>query len=255
MTSRSPRTLRPVRGARDRVHLRYLDADKRERRVAAADATEVCFEDTLPARTFSSYAGQWHTPGKYWAASTDRVLGYESFLESKWMKLLDFDADVAAFSAQPFLIEGVDEEGLWVHTPDLFVRRRDGSALVVDVKHDERIDAPAVVQQARRTEELCARIGWDYAMVGEPAPLRWATVSWLAGYRRPLGAGKPLADPLLQLAREPVAIGRLVSFQPAPELARSVVYHLLWHHQLVFDPTRPLRDHTAVRAACYGGET
>ncbi|MEW2257926.1 hypothetical protein [Streptomyces sp. NPDC047869] len=27
-------------------------------------------------------------------------------------------------------------------------------------------------------------------------------------------------------------------FQPVPELARSVVYHLLWHHELVFDPTR-----------------
>ncbi|MGW1917138.1 TnsA-like heteromeric transposase endonuclease subunit [Streptomyces sp. NPDC002076] len=254
MTSRSPRTLRPVRGARDRVHLRYLGPDKAERRVAAADAAEVCFEDALPARRFSSYAGQRNTPGKYWAASTDRVLGYESFLESKWMKLLDFDADVAAFCAQPFLIEGEDEEGLWVHTPDLFVRRRDGSALVVDVKHDARIDAPAVVRQARRTEELCERIGWDYAMVGEPAPLRWATVSWLAGYRRPLLAGKPLADPLLQLAHEPVEIGRLVSFQLVPELARSVVYHLLWHHQLVFDATRPLRDHTVVRAACPRGE-
>ncbi|WRZ91548.1 TnsA-like heteromeric transposase endonuclease subunit [Streptomyces sp. NBC_01007] len=255
MTSRSPRTLRPVRGARERVHLRYLEPDKRARRVAAAAAVEVSFEDALPARRFSSYAGQRHTPGKYWAASTDRVLGYESFLESKWMKLLDFDAEVAAFSAQPFLIEGEDDEGLWVHTPDLFVRRHDGSALVVDVKHDKRIEVPAVVRQARRTEELCARIGWDYAMVGEPAPLRWATVSWLAGYRRPLRAGQPLVDPLLRLAHEPVAIGRLVSFQPVPELARSVVYHLLWHHELVFDLNRPLRDHTLVRAACQEVET
>ncbi|GGP94914.1 hypothetical protein GCM10010278_85920 [Streptomyces melanogenes] len=254
MTLRRPRTLRPVRGARERAHLRYLDPDKQERRVAAVAAGEVCFEDALPVRTFSSYAGQWHTPGKYWAASTDRVLGYESFLESKWMKLLDFDADVAAFSAQPFLIEGEDEEGLWVHTPDLFVRRRDGSALVVDVKHDERIGAPAVVQQARRTEELCERIGWDYAMVGEPAPLRWATVAWLAGYRRPLQAGNPLAAPLLQLARTPVQIGRLVSFQPVPELARAVVYHLMWHHKLAFDVTRPLRDHTTVRTASRGRE-
>ncbi|MFJ4912894.1 hypothetical protein [Streptomyces sp. NPDC088726] len=40
-----------------------------------------------------------------------------------------------------------------------------------------------------------------------------------------------------------------MSFQPVPELARAVVYHLMWHHRLAFDQTRPLRDHTHVRAA------
>jgi len=250
MTLRRLRTLRHVRAGRDRVYLHYLDAEGREYRVAAQDAAAVGFEDALAARKIPSYAGQLHTPGKYWASSNDRELGYESFLESKWMKLLDFDPGVSAFSAQPFIIEGEDAEGVWEHTPDLFVRRRDGTALVLDVKHDARIEEPAVVHQARRTEEVCERIGFDYAMVGEPDPLRWATVHWLAGYRRPLLAGKPLAGPLLQLADSPVQIGRLVSFQPIPELARSVVYHLMWHHQLVFDQTRPLRDHTVVRAAC-----
>jgi hypothetical protein len=28
-----------------------------------------------------------------------------------------------------------------------------------------------------------------------------------------------------------------------------VIYHLMWRHQLAFDQTRPLRDHTHVQAA------
>ncbi|WP_175435784.1 TnsA-like heteromeric transposase endonuclease subunit [Streptomyces hawaiiensis] len=157
-------------------------------------------------------------------------------------------AEVASFSAQPFTIDGHDGDGAWVHTPDLFARRSDGSVLLLDVKGNGRLTVPTVVCQARRTADLCRRIGWDYAMVGEPDALRWATVSWLAGYRRPLRAGKELADRLLVLAQKAVVIGDLVNFQPIPELARSVIYHLMWHHQLVFDQTRPLRDHTCVRA-------
>ncbi|MFF3400381.1 TnsA-like heteromeric transposase endonuclease subunit [Streptomyces sp. NPDC002659] len=249
MTPPRPRTLRPVRMVRDRAYLHYFDPGGTERLTPAGHAAGVAFEDALPAREIPSYAGQHHTPGHYWAATTDRMVGYESYLESKWMKLLDFDPELAAFSAQPFTIEAQDAEGAWQHTPDLFVRWRDGSALLLDVKDDNRMHVPAVAQQARRTAALCEQIGWDYDMVGEPDSLRWATVSWLAGYRRPLRAGKDLTSPLRRLAQKAVPIGELVSFQPVPELARAVVYHLMWHHQLTFDQTRPLRDHTHVRAA------
>ncbi|MEV0259249.1 TnsA-like heteromeric transposase endonuclease subunit [Streptomyces sp. NPDC050732] len=249
MTPPRPRTLRPIRMASHRAHIHYLDPGGTERLIPASRAASVAFEDAQPAREIPSYAGQRHTPGHYWAATTDRMVGYESYLESKWMKLLDFDPAVHAFSAQPFTIEAQDAQGAWEHTPDLFVRRRDGSALLLDVKDDNRMGEPKVVHQARRTAELSQQLGWDYDMVGTPDPLRWATVSWLAGYRRPLRAGKALTSPLLQLAQHPVPIGELVSFQPVPELARAVVYHLMWHHQLTFDQTRPLRDHTRVQAA------
>ncbi|MER6352427.1 TnsA-like heteromeric transposase endonuclease subunit [Streptomyces sp. NPDC001634] len=243
------RTLRPVRAARDRTFLQYYDPCGTERLIPASQAATVTFEDALPARAIPSHVGQHHTPGHYWSATTDRMIDYESYLESKWMKLLDFDPEVVSFSAQPFTIDSHDSEGAWRHTPDLFARRRDGSVLLLDVKEDGRMTVPAVIWQARRTAGLCQRIGWDYTMVGEPDALRWANVSWLAGYRRPLLAGKALVDRLLMLAQRSVPIGDLVSFQPVPELARSVTYHLMWHHQLAFDETRPLRDHTHVRAA------
>lgn len=203
MNAARPRILRSVRIAPGLAYIHYLEPAGIERLVSADHAASVLFEDALPIRDIPSYAGQRHTPGHYWSATTGLMMGYESYLESKWMKLLDFDPDVAAFSAQPFTIEARDAEGSWEHTPDLFVRRRDGSALLLDVKDDNRMAVPAVALQARRTARLCQQIGWGYAMVGEPDPLRWATVSWLAGYRRPLRAGKGLTDPLLQLAQTP----------------------------------------------------
>ncbi|GAA2657668.1 TnsA-like heteromeric transposase endonuclease subunit [Streptomyces lunalinharesii] len=253
MSPRRPRTLRPIHTAEDHSYLHYVDPAGTERLTAAEHAATVAFEDALPIRAIPSYAGQRHTPGHYWSASTDRLVGYESYLESKWMKLLDFDPQVAAFSAQPFTLESRDAEGTWRHTPDLFVRRGDGTALVLDVKDDAHLATPTVRRQARRTAAVCRTVGWEYAMAGEPDPLRWATVAWLAGYRRPLRAGAALVDAVLELAGQPVAVGELVSFQPVPELARAVVYHLMWHHRLTFDATRPLRDHTRVHRADVGG--
>ncbi|WP_344447323.1 TnsA-like heteromeric transposase endonuclease subunit, partial [Kitasatospora nipponensis] len=175
-----------------------------EHLVPAADATTVPFEDCLPARDLPSYPGIRHTPGSYWAACCDAVLDYESYLESKWMRLLDFDHQVKALSAQPFLFEGADRSGKWRHTPDLFVRRTDGSALLLDVKNPLRIQTPRVLHQARRTASACELMGWDYQMVGEPDPQLWATVEWLGGYRRPLNATADLIGPLLDLATDPV---------------------------------------------------
>ena len=45
-------------------------------------------------------------------------------------------------------------------------------------------------------------------MVNEPPAQRWANVSWLAGYRRPVHLGAELADQLLDLARRPVSYER-----------------------------------------------
>ncbi|MFE0448148.1 TnsA-like heteromeric transposase endonuclease subunit [Streptomyces fungicidicus] len=249
MSPKRPHTLRPVRHASQRLFIHYYDASGTERLLPADQAADVSFETCLPARDIPSYAGQMHTPGFYWAASSDTVLGYESYLEARWMKLLDFDANVACFAAQPFIFEGIDADGTWTHYPDLFVRRTDGSVLLLDVKNPEQMDKPKVQQQARRTATACQRLGWDYQMVGEPDPQLWATVEWLAGYRRPLNAAAPTADILLFRAQHPVTIGELLALWPEPQLERAVTYHLMWHHRLLCDLTRPLRDHTRVWAA------
>ncbi|GAA1375712.1 TnsA-like heteromeric transposase endonuclease subunit [Streptomyces beijiangensis] len=249
MSPRRSRTLRPLRHAFHQLDIVYYDAGGLERLLPVEKAREVRFETCRPARDFPTYEGQDHTPGSYWAASSDTVLDYESFLEARWMKLLDFDAKIACFAAQPFVFEGVDADGPWTHYPDLFVRRSDGSVLLLDVKNPEQLDKPKVQLKARRTATACQELGWDYQMVGEPDPQLWATVEWLAGYRRPLNATAPLVDLLLFRAQHPVSIAELLSIWPEPDIERAVTYHLMWHHRLLFDLTRPLRDHTKVWAA------
>ena len=48
----------------------------------------------MPVRGFPSYKGQRNHVGRWWAATTGSLVGYESWLERDWQMLLDFDSDV-----------------------------------------------------------------------------------------------------------------------------------------------------------------
>jgi hypothetical protein len=144
-------------------------------------------------------------------------------------------------------LEAADEHGPWRHVPDIFARRSDGSALLVDVKNPARLDDEPVRLQASRTAALCERLGWDYEMVGEPPAQRWANVFELSGKRRPLYLGQDLVPRLLELAADPVPLGDLLSFVMPGDLARGVLLHLCWRQAVVFDLDQPLRESTPVR--------
>ena len=62
---------------------------------------------------------------------------------------------------------------------------------------------------------------------GGPAQDEPALVVDVEGFEGPL-------DLLLVLARQPVSIGELLSFTQVPEIARPVMFHLLWRGLLVF---------------------
>lgn len=245
-------TVRPIRPGAARLELRYRDPDGADRTADAATAAGVAFERCPPARRIPHYAGSAHTPGQFWSATTGDLVAYESFLESKWMTMLDFDPAVVAFCGQPFEITGVDVGDVWRHTPDLFARLADGTGWVIDVKNPRHLDRADVVEQARRTAAVCQRIGWDYRLVGEPDPRRYTNIAWLAGFRRPLHAGSDLVPALLDLAAGGVTLAELLSFLRTPELARPVVFHLLWHGRLVCDLDIPLHESTLIRTASVG---
>ncbi len=249
MTGATVLPLRRGRADGPRMRLRYRDPAGLARVVDPADAAEIAFERCPPVRRIPHYKGSKHTPGQFWSATTGELVAYESFLESKWMTMLDFDPSVVAFCGQPFEITGVDVGDVWVHTPDLFARLADGSGRVIDVKNPRQLDRPDVVLQAQRTAALCEHIGWEYQLVGEPDRQRFANISWLAGFRRPLHAGADLVPRLLALAATPVSLAELLTFIRAPEAARPVIFHLLWHGRLVCDLDAPLRESTLLHAA------
>ncbi|MDL4813147.1 TnsA-like heteromeric transposase endonuclease subunit [Actinomadura opuntiae] len=230
--------------------LHHIDPSTGQIRVVPVNAdtapliNQVPFEDVPAIRGIPSYHGQRHTPGKYWAATTSDLIAYESYLESQHLTMLDFDDGVVNLSSQALRFDGADAGGDWWHVPDIFARMADGSALVVDVKNPRHLDRPEVVLQARRTAAACAVLGWRYDMLGGVDPGRWANISWLAGFRRPLYAGTELIGPILTLAERPVTLAELLSFTTNPVIARPVVFHLCWHQHLLVDLDAPFRETT-----------
>jgi hypothetical protein len=94
-------------------------------------------ERAAPVRQFTSYRGQRHLPGRWWSATDQRHVGYESWLERDHLMAFDFDPEVVAIAAQPFRLFLATEAGKTrSHAPDFFLRCGDGSAVVVDCRPD-----------------------------------------------------------------------------------------------------------------------
>lgn len=241
----SPRPV-PVPTSLSPVLLHYRDVRGQAQFTTPDAAASVPFEQVLPIRDIPRYPNQEHTPGLYWSATGGEHLAYESYLECQWMTLLDFDPQVVAMSAQPLRIQGLDSQGSWEHTPDLFVRLSDGTGRIVDVKSPIRVNDADTQLQTARTRALCTLIGFDYVMLAEPPAVPWLNVSWLAAYRRPFDLPGGLEGRVLTQAADPVRIGDLVAAFDVPGLARTAVLRACWFGRLSFDLQSPLRDSSLV---------
>lgn len=125
---------------------------------------------------------------------------------------MDADPDVTGLASQPMWLHWTAESGLPVrHAPDFFARLADGTAVLVDVRADDRIPpADAVVFAA--TARACARVGWTYRRVGELGAVLATNLRWLAGYRHPRCWHPARAAALLEVFTRPLcAAGRRVS--------------------------------------------
>lgn len=195
-------------------------------------AAVVPFEhDCSPVRNFPSFRGQRNFPGLWWFATTGAHVGHESWVERDQLMALDADPDVVGVLSQPFWIHWPDGTR---HAPDYFVRRRDGSAVVVDVREDDRI-SEADRQVFDRTAAACETVGWGYRRVGALDPILRANLRWLSGYRHPRVLRTGLADRLAEVftGSGPLMAGVLAVGTPVVVL--PVLYHLLWHGRLAAD--------------------
>ncbi len=60
------------------------------------------FEDVPPVRPFRFEKGLRNFAGWWYFATTDRHVGFESWLERDHLMLMDFDPEVTAVASQPF---------------------------------------------------------------------------------------------------------------------------------------------------------
>ncbi|WP_416962913.1 TnsA-like heteromeric transposase endonuclease subunit [Streptomyces sp. Agncl-13] len=148
------------------IELSYVDAVHGRRRRPLRDCVTGRFEDVDPVRTFRRSRGERHFPGWYWSATTGWHVGFESWLERDRLLLMDSDPSVVGISSQPFWLHWHDGERERRHAPDYFIRRADGSAMVVDVRADERIE-PKDAEAFEVTRMVCAQAGVEVRPAGD----------------------------------------------------------------------------------------
>ncbi len=209
----------------------------------------VRFEYADAVREFKSYKGMRHLPGRWWTATMDGHVGYESWLERDHLMLLDFDPLVVGVSSQPFWLFWGDERGRWVsHAPDFFARRVDGTGVVIDCRPIERIK-PRDVVKFDATRRACALVGWEYRLVGAPDAVVTANVRWLAGYRHHRHHVGAVAGKLREVFVAGVELMAGARAAGDPIAVLPVLFHLMWRQELMADLSVPLHADTVVRLA------
>jgi len=213
----------------------YLEGPGAERREFSSSWPGLRPEGFRPVRGFRWTRGQGHLPGLWWSVTTGAHVGYESWLERDHVMLLDFDPEVVAIAAQPFWLCWRDDAGRSRrHAPDLFARMGDGSAVVIDVRPDDRIqlrDAEAF----EATRRACGIAGWGFVRAGVPDPVRTANVAWLSRYRHHRCGSPDAARLLLKAFAEPAPLMTGAAAAGDPLAVLPVLFHLMWRHVLQAD--------------------
>lgn len=214
--------------------LHFVEPDGPVRDELLSSCWTVPFESVPPVRRFGSYRGQRSFSGLWWSCTISDHVGFESWLERDRVMALDFDPAVVGLSSQPFRLSWQAGAKNRSHIPDYFVRLRDGTGVVVDVRADDRIE-PKDAEAFAVTARACASVGWEFRRVGAMDAIRTANLRWLAGYRHPrcLHAGRATdlrrvfqdSVPLLEGARQ---VGDPIAVLPT-------LFHLLWAHVLETD--------------------
>lgn len=237
----------------------YVDPEtgRRVRSRIVAEIGHVSFETSAPIRYFPAYRGRRSHQGLYWFSRSASYVHFESRFEMTALMVLDFRGEAIAVSSNPFWL-------LWPrgtkpvrHAPDFFVRRRDGSVLIVDVKPAERI-TDKDREQHDLTRQCCIEIGWEYEEFTSITTAVERNLRVLSGYHHPRFAPPENARALI-VARvraagsEGLQLAELVDIVRdctglSDELVVCAVYHMLWNAQLHADLNRLLAWDAVVRS-------
>lgn len=147
----------------------------------AVDVDDVPFERCAPVREFPAWRGKRHYSGLLWMDRSGQHVPFESLAERTCLIELDRTPGVSCVSSQPMWIQWGGARSAQ-HVPDYFVRRADGSSMVIDVRPRARIDEKAA-HQFDRTAALCRDRGWDYAVYAPESEVRDANMRFLMRFR------------------------------------------------------------------------
>ncbi|NOQ61991.1 TnsA-like heteromeric transposase endonuclease subunit [Mycolicibacterium fortuitum] len=229
---------------------------QRRRSRLVAELNQIRFESCAPIRTFPAYRGRRSHQGRYWFSRSQSHVRFESRFEMTALMVLDFQGNATAVSSNPFWLLWPHGTTPARHVPDFFVRRRDGSVLIVDVKPAERITDKDRVQHDR-TRVICSELGWDYNEFTMMDVVVERNLRLLSGYRHPRFAppgelGTLIAAQVHAAGKHGLGLPELVdaatrSAELADERVLCAVYHMLWNGQIRVNLNDPLTWNAAVR--------
>ncbi|WP_045747974.1 TnsA-like heteromeric transposase endonuclease subunit [Actinoplanes rectilineatus] len=234
----------------ERFELAFIDADGVRCREPLLTSWNTPFERCGQIRRFTSRRGQRSFSGLWYFATSHEHVGYESWLEHDRLILLDADPDVVAVASQPFWLCWQDDEERPVrHAPDYFVRRRDGTAVVIDVRADERI-GPKDAAKFTATARACESVGWGFERVGALDPVLATNLRWLSGYRHQRYHRPGHAEQLRRVFARPVPLMEGASEVGDPLGVLPTLFHMLWLRELQTDlRSSPLNETSLIRVA------
>src|SRR6266571_950789 len=189
----------------------------------------------VPWRKARSARGQAHYPGFFWSSTMGGHVIYESRLELARLLLADFDRDVTAIAAQPFLLQARVAGTARRHVPDFLLAHADKSVRVVNVKPAGKLAEPRTAEALAWPGRLIEGHGWQYEIWSGADPVLLANLRFLAGYRRPGLLPGQLLDDVLAAVRPGDTIGGVISRMSRTRRAcevKAAVLRLLWQQRL-----------------------
>ncbi|WAX78338.1 TnsA-like heteromeric transposase endonuclease subunit [Streptomyces sp. KMM 9044] len=230
------------------MSLRRTDGEIDEDLVWSAAGVDV-FEPSTPWRTFRWRYGQKHYSGTYWSSTMRDHVVYESRLELTRLLYADFDQDVTAVFAQPFLLSTTVDSRRRRHVPDFLVLREKDVPLVVDVKPRHLLTRPKANFALGWARKVVLSRGWDFQVWTEPPEAELENLRFLAGYRRDWLFDEDLLAEIRAADLYGATLGdafRAFPWHPDWRV-RAAVLRLLWCQHFVTDLTEPLSERHVLR--------
>ncbi|WP_434095590.1 TnsA-like heteromeric transposase endonuclease subunit [Streptomyces goshikiensis] len=212
-------------------------------------AVTVAFEELEPVSAFPVVPGRRWGPGLWWSATTRRHVAAGSNAMRAQLMVLDRDPDVVGLAGRPVRLQWHDEQGRdrsW--TPQLFARRADGTALLVDCPSHTAAGGERALSAAVMMERACEQVGWTYRRLTPLEPVLAANLRWLAGYRHPRNQVRPaLTASVLDAFACPRPLIEGVEAVGDPIEVLPAAFHALWNGHLHVPLDKPLHERVLVQ--------
>lgn len=219
------------------------------------EVSGVSFELCRPIRSFPAYRGRRSHQGKYWFSRSQGHVSFESRFEMTALMTVDFRGEAIAVSSNPFWLLWPKGQTHHRHAPDFFIRRRDGSALVVDVKPADRLREKDRLQH-QRTRDVCRELDWEYEEFTTIDKTAERNLRLLCAYHHPRFAPSAEARSAIAICvkrsgRNGVQFGQLIdNASDGAELDENHLicstYHMIWNREIHVDLARPLTWTTVI---------